>query len=312
MFNQHVGDSGRCHPLIVLGSTYITQQWGIRSPTIGAEGLIGRLSSDTVSGSGAVVATIYSKLSKRPTRLITVIGRDAAAQRVRQWSAMMPFDLIPTVVAARTGRQCKVVAADGQVLHRIIDNSSNLLLSEPIVQANVHKWTGSVCVSLDMGTNTLETVVANAGSFANFYILGSGTLISNYRLLSVATILFLEKPHLEILWGKPIRSENDLSNALPVISQLGVSTICVYLSKHLLVLYHNHKVSWFGTDAFKDIKELRDSRFDLCAAATITLVESGLPIDNALDAIVTDNKPGNPDAIYLDDAEWLRDFALHD
>lgn len=312
MLSKDIYNSDKYQAMIVIGPLYVQQQWEIRKPIIGDQGTIGRLNSDIVSGSGAVVATVYSLHSKTSTRLITIVGRDAAAQRVREWGAKGLFDLIPTVVAARTGQRCKVTDAEGQVRYLITDNGTNLLLSDSVVQANLHKWGGSVCVSMDMGTNTLETVVANSDTFANLYILGSHTLISNYHFLSAATIVFMKVSHLNILWGKPVRSSKELSSALFDIAKLGINTVCVFVSKNQLVLYCNQNITWFGDDELSSVNEPADFIFDIYSAAIITLVESGVALATALDGLVDDSKCPEKGSSHLDDMEFLHTLILHD
>ncbi|POB11064.1 hypothetical protein [Sulfobacillus sp. hq2] len=289
MFNPRVervdGLSGY-HAMIVIGDLYVQERWEIRKVSPGEKEIIGRRDFDMVSGVGAIVATMYSQLSHQSTRLITVMGRDVGAQRIREWNATQRFDLVPTVVVERTGRRVKVINPDGTVKCQVTDSSNNLLLSQSMVSANLENWGEAVCLSLNMGTNTLQTVIESAEKFSALYISGSFMPISNYHLLKKASIVFLTVSQVEILWGKEVVSRDDLSVALTQIAKLGMKTICTLVSTADVALYSGTTVSWYGDGSLSMEKDLDDFVFGLYIGWLITAVESGMTLSNAVETLI--------------------------
>ncbi|WP_020374191.1 hypothetical protein [Sulfobacillus thermosulfidooxidans] len=310
MFSEHIAGFDRYHAMIVIGDLYVQERWELRKPLLTENESIGRRDSDIVSGTGAIVATIYSLVSKKPTRLITVVGRDAVAQRVREWNSTQQFDLVPTIVAARTGHGCRIADVNGTIKCLIKDTTNNLLLSQSMVQANINNWGEAVCVSLNMGTNTLQTVFENAESFSALYIIGSHSPISNYHHLRASTILFLTVSQLTMLWGKKIESREDLSSALCQIAKLGIKTICALVSTSQVAIYSENNVMWFGGELFRKEEELDDFIFGLYVGILIARVESGKTLPIACSELVEGRMLYEEGRV--DEVEYLRALILHD
>ncbi len=265
-------------PLIVIGSVFVERRWILMDA---ANERLGRSVEDTIGGVGAAVALNCRVRSKGPVRLIAALGRDALAGKVQQWCQRMDIDLFAGVVAAPTGQRCLMKVAN-QWEMIVAEPGANPLLSSLSVETMMQEHQGTVFVSVDVGGHLVEQVL-KGWLKRKIYVSGGSYRLSDYRLLSRAYLVLLNREQLGQLWGKPVIHQQDVESAIKALTHLGIARMGIYLGPTDAVVYEKNQIDWISEDQAPEKWEpVPLPSFELFVGGVISALECGSDLIEAM------------------------------
>ncbi|MCY0900124.1 MAG: hypothetical protein OWU33_14570 [Firmicutes bacterium] len=298
--------------LTVIGPVFIQHRWHVVDKTCDR---VGRALENSIGGTGALVSGLYRLAELGPARLITAVGRDSRADQIHQWCQKLGIEVFSAAVAAPTGQQCLIrLGNDWNVV--ATELGANPLLSAAVGTTISGNTEGPIFISMDVGGGLVEHVLSQWGN-GHIYVSGTMGRLTDYRLLSRAKVLLLNRHQLGKLWGRPVEKLHHVEEAIQALSNLGVSRIMVCLSSEAAVVYDHGSYLWTSqsqTDIQDGPPSLPYGDFFVAGAvigleyglAPLDAARAGLSMQNSMISGIADQKL--PFAIR--GSPWIQQFLL--